>query len=67
MNDENHRAISLDDVLPDPPEPPLVCEDCGSTEPDVEVTICPYASDIHDRQDPATLCNRCYSNRCDEI
>jgi hypothetical protein len=45
----------------------LVCQDCGSTNDDVAETICPYAHDVYNTEEPATLCKACCSQRADDI
>jgi hypothetical protein len=48
-------------------EPALKCEDCGETGRHVKQVSCPYASDVHNTEVPATLCPGCYGQRKDDI
>jgi hypothetical protein len=45
----------------------LKCEDCGKIGDDVEVTICPFAQEIHDEEIEVTICDDCYHERCMDI
>ena len=45
----------------------LVCEDCGCTDDTVIETICPYQQDINNEEVPATLCDNCHYERCQDI
>jgi hypothetical protein len=45
----------------------LRCQDCGTASPDVRVSFCPYAADVHDRQEPCVCCRACYHERAQDI
>ena len=45
----------------------LTCQDCGTQDRTVRETHCPYAYEINDEEKEVTLCQDCYSNRCQEI
>lgn len=45
----------------------LVCDGCGEQSADVSETLCPYAQDVHNTEIEATLCSKCYTQRCEDI
>jgi hypothetical protein len=45
---------------------PLECEDCGAKSADVTEGFCPFASEVHNKRVPVTLCRGCYKKRNDE-
>lgn len=44
----------------------LKCEDCGTTD-NVTETVCPFAQDVHNKEIPAVLCDKCCSERAADI
>ena len=47
--------------------PLLECDDCHCKGADVEETTCPYTEEIDNKVVPATLCKKCYHERCMDI
>ena len=45
----------------------LECDDCHCKGADVEETTCPYTEEINNKVVPATLCKKCYHERCMDI
>ena len=45
----------------------LTCDSCGKKDQSVEDTIDPFVWEIYDEEVPATLCDLCYQERCDDI
>jgi hypothetical protein len=45
----------------------LTCDDCGKKGPDVQRTMCPYASEINNEEIECDLCEDCYYERCMDI
>lgn len=45
----------------------LFCDDCGGAGPTVTEGVCPYQSDVYNRDVPATLCPSCRHERAMDI
>lgn len=41
----------------------LICQDCGKKSKEVTKTICPYASEINDKEVEIIVCAECYLER----